>query len=190
MLKGKNLTVFIRFGGLNLKKQKGFKSDDSDVTYHSPPASRGLYAMTKIAQEMFLVGSLQTTQKSVFPKDKSKYDNSFTKEQEEEFCKDYDNYRKSKDKVYSLIRKEFVKTDGYIWHHLSEYTDNNEIISRHGSWIKSSIKSWMKSFSKMSLDARLPSNDKYLSINSINNTRGILGYSSKDHCEVFFDEKI
>jgi hypothetical protein len=55
-VKGKNLNIFVRFGGLNLKKQEGYSNSPS--SFHQPPASRGFYAMPKVAQEFFLIGSL------------------------------------------------------------------------------------------------------------------------------------
>ena len=102
MLKGKDIFTFVRFGGLDLKNQNGFSQ--TPETYHQPPASRGFYAMPKIAQELFLVGSLSSTQPGIFAK------------------KSEDpNYWKNK---LRQIRKEFRKTDGEIWHHLEEYTNH------------------------------------------------------------------
>ena len=66
-IKGKDLFVFVRFGGLNLKKQKGY-SNKEDVSYHSPPTSRGIYAMPKIVQEFFLISSIGNFQPGTLPK--------------------------------------------------------------------------------------------------------------------------
>ena len=140
--KGKDLTTFVRFGGLDLKNQQGHGKDN----FHSPPATRGFYAFPKIAQSLFLIGS-----------------------------------------------KEFVKTDGDIWHHLGEYCKPNEVISRHNSWVKTSIATWQKAFSKSSLNNRYGEDfngSTGRGENSINSTRGINGYYSKDEYEVFFDEKV
>ena len=41
----------------------------------------------------------------------------------------------------------------------------------------------------MSLIMRYGEDDSF-KINNINSARGLTGYYSKDHCEVFFDEKI
>lgn len=180
-MKGKNLTIFIRFGGLNVKKQKGYSVDEQNLSYHTPPAPKGLYAMPKIAQEFFLIGAMCEYQPGVVPKSPNiDYDNTSDEEQE----KIWNAYNKRYKKSISSMRKEFVKTKGEIWHHLEEYADLNEIISRHGSWVKTSIHAWQKAFSKMSLKLR------YFGVKNINEAKGILGYYSKDHCEVFFDEKI
>ena len=174
-MKIKKLNVFVRFGGLNLKKQKGFGND----TYHSPPAPVGIYCMPLIAQELFLVGGL-SYQKGTMPKEKKEY--FVTDEGARKFYKRQKNIRRIK-------RKQFYKNNGNIWHHLREYTDNNEIIKEHNSWCKTSIKAWQKAFSKMSLIMRYGEDDSF-KINNINSARGLTGYYSKDHCEVFFDEKI
>jgi len=166
MLKGKDIYTFVRFGGLDLKNQKGFSQDPG--SYHQPPASRGFYAMPKIAQEFFLVGSLESTQPGVFAKD----------------SRNVENYWKDK---LRQIRKEFRKTDGEIWHHLEEYTNHKDILQRHGSWIKTDIKVWAKSFSKMSTIMKW---GRHKDLGGEIYPRGITGIYSKDHCEVFFDEKI
>ncbi len=166
MLKGKDIFTFVRFGGLDLKNQKGFSK--TPETYHQPPASRGFYAMPKIAQELFLVGSLDSTQPSVFAKD----------------GKNVENYWRDK---LREIRKEFRKTEGEIWHHLEEYTDHKDILQRNGSWIKTDIKVWSKSFSKMSTKMKW---GRSKDLNGEIFPRGITGIYSKDHCEVFFDEKV
>lgn len=170
-LKGKDPFVFVRFGGLDLKNQKGY--GNKELTFHSPPAKRGIYAMPKIAQELFLVSSLDKTQKGIFKKDIS-VDGS-----------DFRNKLKQ-------IRKEFRKDSGNIWHHLEEYTDNSDIIDRHDAWIKTDIKVWAKAFSKMSTILRY-GRSKYDLENNINvhgEGKGLTGWYSKDHCEVFFDEKV
>ena len=177
MIKGKNLNIFVRFGGLNIKPQKGFGRD----TYHAPPASRGIYAMPKCCQELFLVGSLGIFQKGTMPKDPKSWDGW---EQE-----DFDDLRKRCKRSLMVKRKQFVKISGNIWHHLGEWIDRNEVISEHNSWVKTSIKAWQKAFSKMSLEYRY-GNERDWSSKSINENRGLTGMYSKDHCEVFFDEKI
>jgi hypothetical protein len=174
-MKNKKLNTFVRFGGLNLKKQKGFGND----TFHSPPAPIGIYCMPLIAQELFLVGDL-SYQKNVMPKAKKEYFDT---------TEGAENYEKRTKNIRRLKRKEFYKNTGNIWHHLREYTDNNEIIEEHNSWCKTSIKAWQKAFSKMSLNLRYGEDDSF-KITNINVARGITGYYSKDHCEVFFDEKV
>lgn len=179
MIKGKNLNIFVRFGGLDLKTQKGY----GKTTYHAPPATRGFYAMPLVAQELFLVGSIGIYQKGTMPKEPKTY-NSWTEEQ-------YSLFEKRRKKALSVRRKQFVKKEGNIWHHLENYVDRNEIIAVHNSWCKTTVKAWQKAFSKMSLESRYGEKiGMDFSVSSINSTRGIVGMFSKDHCEVFIDEKV
>ena len=69
---------------------------------------------------------------------------------------------------------------------------HNEIIDSHGSWVKTSIDTWQKAFSKSSLSDRYGKGfgDETRGEESINKTKGISGWYSKDHYEVFFDEKV
>ena len=183
-MKKKELTRFVRFGGLNLKKSKGFK-ENSDG-YHSPPAPKGFYAMPLIAQEFFLISSIEKYQPDNIPK---------TKNIDFSIDINYDNYEKSRKLALTKIRKEFLKNEGTIWHHLIEYTPHHKVLDTHGSWIKTDIKDWELAFNTMSVALKAESikfnrsdSDKYGI--GINNIRGITGFFSKDHCEVFFDEKV
>lgn len=191
--KGKDLSVFVRFGGLDLKTQHGYTKEQK--TFHSPPAPRGFYAFPKVAQEFFLIGSMDRFQPGVLPKGFRPYpgDNA-SKEEIDAWRKesneyDFDTLEKKTRKIKSLIRKEFKKTTGNVWSHLEKYVKQSEVIDRHGSWVKTSIKEWQRAFNKMSLDHRL-ANDPWMKSTNINEVRGITGWYSKDHCEVFFDEKI
>ena len=188
-MKGKNLNIFVRFGGVNLKKQKGYTTEQK--TFHSPPASRGFYAMPKVAQEFFLISSMGRYQPSAVPKEVG-YDENRSVEESEKL---WDNYHKRRKKAISSMRKEFTKIKGEIWHHLIEHVKPNEIVDRHGSWVKTDIAVWKKAFSKASLNYRYGQSRNGgwdLSTNSINETgrAGLFGYYSRDEFEVFFDEKV
>lgn len=178
MLKGKDIFTFVRFGGLNLKSQKGYSNQPQ--TYHQPPTSRGFYAMPKIAQEFFLISSIGEYQPSSVPKNNNQKNKDWTET-------DWNNYHKKYDKALSAMRKEFRKSTGQIWHHLDEYTNHKDIIQRHGSWIKTDIKVWAKAFSKMSTIMKW---GRSKDLGGEIFPRGITGIYSKDHCEVFFDEKV
>jgi len=197
MLKGKKLNTFVRFGGVNLKTQKGFGAD----SYHSPPASRGFYAMPLVTQEFFLISSMDKYQPGTMPKEPKRKVIGYWEDGEPKYetlpDEVYVEHEKRRKKSLSVKRKVFYRNTGNIWHHLGEYTDRNEIISQHGSWVKTSIKAWQKAFAKMSLNNRYGEKSKSeygwdFSTNSINNPirSGLMGMYSKDHCEVFFDEKV
>lgn len=206
--KGKDLSIFVRFGGLDLKTQKGYSSKEDNKTFHAPPAPRGFYAMPKVLQEFFLIGSLDKTQPHVFPKapeypEHKEIKGELSKEDEEKWKKerdafDWEKHNKNVGKRYTEIRKEFKKTEGTIWHHLVDQVPNNEVLGRKGSWVKTSIKTWQKAFNKESLKNRYGENwdrnDKGefagRGETSINKARGITGFYSKDQYEVFFDEKV
>lgn len=188
-MKGKNLNIFVRFGGLDLKKQNGYTQEQK--TFHSPPASRGFYAMPKVAQEFFLISSIEKTQPSAFPKPVEYVEDR----SEDESEKLWDNYHKRRKKAIRSNRKEFTKTSGNIWHHLDEHVKPNEVISRHGSWVKTDIESWKRAFSRISLKYRYGDSGTFggtMSITSINETlrSGLFGFYSRDEFEVFFDEKV
>ena len=192
-LKGKNLTLFVRFGGLDLKNQKGFGRD----SYHSPPATRGFYSMPYVAQELFLIGSLDKFQPGTVPKPlkgkligtwedgEPKYDWSHLT------TEDWDKHAKRKKKAISAMRKTFTKKNGNIWHHLGDYVERNEVIATHGSWVKTTMSAWRDAFVKISLTQRYGAyaggND--FRTESVNDSK-LFGWYSKDHCEVFFDEKV
>ena len=176
MFKNKDLKVFVRFGGVNLKTQKGYEYNPT--TYHKPPTRRGFYAMPKIAQEYFLLGSINVFQPGTVAKIKDD--------------ENYDEWNKKRIKSMSLRRKEFRKDKGFIWHHLGKYSDVNEIIEIHGSWVKTTIHHWGIAFKRMSIKLRYGESKQGFdfSVKSINMAKGIMGFYSKDHCEVFFDEKV
>lgn len=178
-MKGKDLTKFVRFGGLDLKNQKGFGDDK----FHSPPASRGFYAMPYCAQEFFLIGSMNKYQPGTTPKD-VKYDEILP---EDEMQTIWDKQEKRRKKAISSMRKVFYKRIGHVWHHLDKFTPHNEVISSHNSWIKTTMDAWRKAFTKMSLTQRY--GEDSWSKKSVNQSK-LFGWYSKDHCEVFFDEKV
>jgi hypothetical protein len=173
----KDLTYFVRFGGLNALRQDGF----GEPWFHSPPAPRGFYAMPLIAQEHWLLGALPSTQPDHFPKG---LDDLVLEE-----------YKSVEKKVHRKIRKEFRKTSGYIWHHLDDYVDNCDVVERCNSWVKTSLRTWQKAFTKCSINNRygIPFDKQKRGaddIRSINAAKGVAGNFAKEHFEVFFDEKV
>ena len=189
-LKGKNLNIFVRFGGLDLKTQKGFGRE----SYHAPPATRGFYAFPFVAQEFFLIGAMDVFQPGTIPKEPKK---QICGEDENGIAicapvtqEEWDKHHIRRKKALAAKRKQFYKNTGNVWHHLSDYIDRCEMIAEHGSWVKTSIKEWQRAFSRMSLEHRYGNDNGLSNDTSINETKGLLGWYSKDHCEVFFDEKV
>jgi hypothetical protein len=180
--------TFVRFGKLGLTKQKGFGSD----TFHSPPCERGLYAMPKRFQELFLIGSIKDTQniKNLPEYDKYKDEDGNVDEKSEFWIK--------RKKAWQKLRHEFYITPkDTLWHHLD--VPNNEVISRHNCWVKTSFKTWEKALAKESISLRArslalfnPKKDGSVNkvIGGVNSTYKRSGCYSKDHFEVFFDTKV
>lgn len=189
-MKKKDLTYFVRFGSLNLGKQKGFGEEG----FHKPPAPRGFYAFPYTVQEFFLISGLHKTQHHQFPKTNlPEYDEALPHEElkkirEEIDAYDWDNYYVKVHKVKQNIRKEFRKTEGYLWHHLADHVANAEVVARNGSWVKTSLAVWQKAFKKCCLEMRY-GDDVVFKVSSINESPKTCGNYSRDSFEVFFDEK-
>jgi len=172
--KSNTLNRFIRYGKLALVKQKGFGSD----TFHAPPAQRGFYAMPIRFQSLFLVGSTDEYQPGQLNAPKKPIGDDVSDEE-------WDVWWGKRQKRYSVIKHEFtVDNTVEIWHHLP--SPNNEVISRHNSWVKTSLKVWKKAVSKESVSLRTESGGD----SGINSVSKRTGYFSKDHFEVFFDTKV
>jgi hypothetical protein len=167
------LNKFVRFGKLALVKQKGFGKS----TFHAPPSQRGFYAMPLRYQEYFLIGSIDSYQPGQLNVPKKP-----TNDATEEEC---ESWGKKWHERFKAIRHEFtVDNDVELWHHLT--VPNNVVISRHNSWVKTSLKAWKKAVSKESVKLRSESGGEL----GINSARKRTGHYSKDHFEVFFDTKV
>jgi hypothetical protein len=88
--------------------------------------------------------------------------------------------------------RHFTHT-GNLWHHLEAQCPPNEILARKGSWVKTSVQCWQRAFGKESLQNRyIGFGGRHGRITSINEPfrAGVSGIVSKDHYEVFLDEKV
>lgn len=54
---------FIRFGDLNLIRQKGYTTDLSSMKYHTPPSRYGVYAFPEYSVDLFLISGDYTINK-------------------------------------------------------------------------------------------------------------------------------
>jgi len=168
--------TLIRYGRLHLTKQKGFGND----TFHSPPAPIGFYAMPIRFQELFLVGSISSTQPKYYPMPKEKNTKELTDDELDKI------YRKNKNRK---IHKFTIKNTDNIWHHLD--AKPNCVLDRYGSWVKTSVRDWKISLKKESLKLRAESlDDELFQSNNISEVRPKTGWFSKDNFEVFIDSKI
>jgi hypothetical protein len=140
--------------------------------------------MPKVAQERFLIGSIDKYQPGIMPKIKTR--DKF--KSDDEYFTYLDDFEKNRKTALRKLRKEFTKTDGNIWHHLGDFIKRSEVIDSHGAWVKTTIDVWKRAFSKSSLNDRYGKGE--FAESSINKTKGVSGYYSKDHYEVFFDEKV
>jgi hypothetical protein len=173
MLKGKDPFMFVRYGGLDLKNQDGYLADESKKTFHSPPCRRGIYAMPQILIERFLITNITNSQPSSFPSKKNRYEGKH-KEKWEKHWKPY----------YQAVYKKFRKDSGCVWHHLESRCDPSDILDRNGAWVKTEMKVWAKAVSKESVTCRANTEKE------MGYSMGLAGAFSKDHFEVFFDEKV
>lgn len=182
--------IFVRFGKLHLTKQDGFGND----TFHSPPASKGFYAMPIRFQEYFLISSIGSYQKNQYNLPKKLDTDNIVKEDDdelrEEMWKEREKYR---NKRMSELRHEFfVPNDKLVWHHLERNVKPYDIIDRHNLWIKTDVGTYIKSMLLESFKLRAETL-KYFDkdeIKDINSVKKNAGGVSKDHFEVFFDTKV
>jgi hypothetical protein len=170
------LNRFIRFGKLDSFQIQNVHAVSGKETssYHIAPEKRGFYAMPLKYQEMFLIGSLEDTQKDVFPKNKnfklpddpndmSLYDPSWdadtckaVRQDRIAACKAYWNAEIEREKKinyikHNLIRHSFtLKDSDLIWHHLHFYNavPINEIERRVGDWVLTSVGTFKRAIGK------------------------------------------
>lgn len=203
---------FVTYGGLSLTKQKGYKADKSvDMTFHEPPARKGIYAFVWPYIEKFLLGG----DEYVDPKRRGKGQRQriqYIKDKEGNvITSDHPDYEKysAKDKIWSLTREkpnqpnddedrpwtDFQQSilyrnsarkkftyNGDIWHHLSDHVLDHLIIDKKGSWVKTDMPTFKDAFKK-------ELKEMLKSAKSSNDQRGLKHYGW-DHLEVFIDQKI
>lgn len=183
--------LFVTYGGLSLNKQKGFNNSDP-VSFHSPPARRGIYAFVFPYIEKFLLGGGSL----VDPKERGKGQRNRIEYVKDKDGNPIDSKHPEFDKL-SKIPKNWTLTrvnnsdefsgilyrnsnrkkfryNGNLWHHLMDVPEWS-VIDRKGDWVKTDMNTFKKAFRKdigMTQSKSLPI--KY----------------TKDHLEVFIDEKI
>ena len=165
---------FVRWGGLSLVKQKGYKPHLANPPFtdfgeymsslHSPPARRGIYAFIWPYVDIYLLSG-DTGNNHVV------------------------------DKNEKLLRPRKFNYHGPLWHHFGGQLKGG-VIGRRGSWVKSSFEDFVFALGK-ELHRLKKSYRK-----EVTKKEGIIEFSgpyhiknptlkySKDMFEVFIDEKI
>ena len=154
----------VRFGGLSAVDYKTIYGKDS---FHAPPTRYGIYAFLYPYIDDFLwAWKLPETKEDFDP----------TKE------------RKRFNKHARLLRREF-EYNGLIWCHFVEHAKGRK---RAGSWVEVTMPEFKKIFRKvMCKDMQRLHNLLPQDNSSIKNAykRGLGGFISTDHLEVFIDKK-
>ena len=199
---------FVTYGGLSLTKQKGY----GGTTFHSPPASKGIYAFVWPYIERFLLGGGEFVdpkirgkgqrQRMSYVKDKDgnvitndhldweKYMsdemgkvNSFSRKIPG--AKEDDEYdKKYKQFLYKDTPRKKFKYDGPIWHHLMDTVRPHEVLNRHGDWVKTDMDTFKTAFQKELKSMLIQSRKDWPT------AQPTLKWVSWDHLEVFIDSKI
>lgn len=177
--KNKGVT-FVRYGGLSPVKQRGFTTDDSKQTFHSPPARKGVYAFPEHWVEMFLLGgnintfgvrnrvvkvtdkdgNMVTNRHPLFKKLQDRGDKYWDKTEGElwpDAEPDEDGEYSWEDYIHFLTVHQKPRKftySGDIWHHLGEHVSKNNIIKQHGSWVLTDIDTYKKSFKREMISRR------------------------------------
>lgn len=174
---------FSRYGGLSPVKQEGYTNDESKMTFHTPPARKGIYCFPDGGQERFLLGKGHFDNRRMvkvdperLKKDKYGYPNAmqlWKNEKVEKFFSDsidnmtdeeVEQYRKENMIYAKHIRPKKFEYKGNIWHHLKV----KDPIAVHGSWYLTDYKTWLKAYGKELVAVK---RENY----------------SKDHLEVFIE---
>lgn len=197
---------FVTYGGLNLTKQKGFKNEPK-VSFHGPPARRGIYAFVWPYVEKFLLGGYQDPkergkgQRNRIQYIRDKEGNVITNDNPEyeklsDIPKNWSLQRKRDDtpghepgsdefewnkEYYSVLFRNTPRKkfsyNGPIWHHLKERVKQHEILDEKGDWVKTDIEVYHRAFLRE------------IQMMRAYKTKHGIGFTL-DHLEVFIDQKI
>ena len=208
---------FVTYGGLSLNKQKGFDQArrGEAVTFHSPPARKGIYAFVWPYVKKFLLGGYHD------PKKRGKGQRNrveYVRDKEGNIItSDHPDYEKQadvqknwsisrpkpgipddkldsldwKDRQTSFLynntsRKKFSYS-GPLWHHLKDKVSQDKISNEKGEWIKTDMDTFIKAL-KVALHQNLTADRE---IGGGKPIRGsVSGGFGLDHLEVFIDQKI
>jgi predicted nucleotidyltransferase len=189
---------FVTYGGLGLNKQRGYDKDSDN--FHKPPARHGIYAFVWPYIEKFLLGGNDLVNpkkrgkgqrnRVQFVKDK---DGNLITSKHPEFPKHADisknwtmphndDAENPEWKLYQNSSRKKFSYAGPLWHHLE--VPEFAVLARNGHWVKTDMDTYKKALKK-ELHSMLRGDDSWRGA-----FQSSFKFSSKDHLEVFIDEKI
>ena len=177
-----NHPEFVRYGGLSSVPQNGYKPEDhKDITFHTPPARRGIYAFVKGFVEPFLLGGSEFDSRRM----------EYIRDGKGEIVTDkHPEYEKRMDRAemkgmtrpykggFAMIKHKSpvtFKYKGEIWSHLGDRMDRSQILKTQGSWVLTDMATYIKALKKEA--------------GSTKDFKRRTGYGvSSDHMEVFIEK--
>lgn len=185
-----NHPVFIRYGGLSSVPQSGYCANGPQCG-HQPPANRGIYAFVKGFVEPFLLGGGNFAQgkKDMIDSRRQEWvrDRAGNVITDKSGSPEWEKYMNGDSKLFSypmkdgstgLVRQKSPKEfrySGEIWSHLGEHMRPEEVIARHGSWVKSDMRSYIRALKRE------------VGVMKAQKKRQGIGFT-KDHLEVFIEK--
>lgn len=172
---------FVRFGGLskvNHKKARRLKKDES---YHVAPVNKGIYAFIFPYIEGFLWTWKIDTSKLVKEMDADDLSLAEREVKHKKFFKS----------EYRRLRKKF-KYKGYIWTHFTDLARKYRIgVDYSGEWVKVHTND-LPFLLKKDKHETMRYHDGDIMLKSVSMVdpykRGLGGYYSRDHLEVFIEK--
>lgn len=177
---------FVRFGNLNLVKQKGYDPTGAS-NFHTPPARYGIYAFPEYSICHFLISGNPTTSRAIklnINELERNEDYNLTSKSRKEVKRlistkntklKYVNERVDGSLIYAHENPKKFKYEKELWHHLE--VDDVNVLKRNNYWVLTSYKTWLDAYNKTINYER-----NYYYKNGIK--------YSKDHHEVFIPNKI
>ena len=176
---------FIRFGNLNLVKQKGYDPNGTG-DFHTPPARYGIYAFPEYSICRFLIsGDRQVSRAIKLDINELEWDENclLTSKSRKEVKRLISN-KNTKLKyvsqaidgtIYAHENPKKFKYTKELWHHLK--VDDADVIRRNNDWVLTTYKVWLDAY--------------YAMLNYERNYYYKNGMKfAKDHHEVFIPHKI
>lgn len=182
---------FVRFGNLNPVKHKEHNRKDS---YHTAPRRWGIYAFPEHFVERFLIGASYTDHWRI--KIPEEYiiesigvDVKYRKKHHLKLSHIYWKYNEDADMEYAtyLKRPKKFQHKGEIWSHLENFVKPKDILDKHGDWIKTTMRVYIKALNRCNLYDRFQAYIKPFYGKTYGNPHTCPAHCTKDHYEVFIE---